>query len=350
MTVDHETNQKKEKLFKVVLEEEEGCIEVMDKELQPKEIQTLENWLSKSGNTEDCVDFPKTIPSEGLNLWKEIMLLEMNQQKIIEDVKLELKKEEAVVMTGNDERDVEIHGEQGKICMAGDLNIFYDQSYADMGNKERRIVSKNNNDEHTTMEQKYKIADEEEIENDILEEGYVFNGIEDEREQLLKVVMEGRRIGKDGTQQFDEILGGCQEKAELPDGSKISFHWLKENTEEEIVLRDNMAVQHRAGDVEGNGIKFAVLQKWEKPLEVLNTFEKEYVATEDSKNVYILMTEEGIQTQVFQQRDRFDDEIGELWKLMQRSFKGRSYKKKKAVRLGKQLTAQICISKTYGGL
>ena len=98
----------------------------------------------------------------------------------------------------------------------------------------------------------------------------------------------------------------------MPDGSKISFHWLKENSEEEIVLRDNMAVQHRAGDVEGNGIKFAVLQKWEKPLEVLNTFEKEYVATEDSKNVYILMTEEGIQTQVFQQRDRFDDEIGEL--------------------------------------
>ena len=50
------------------------------------------------------------------------------------------------------------------------------------------------------MERKYKIVDEEEIENDILEKGYVFNGIEDEIEQLLKVVMEGRRNGGDGIQ------------------------------------------------------------------------------------------------------------------------------------------------------
>ena len=124
--------------------------------------------MSKSENIEDCVEFLETIPSELVNLGKDIMLLEMrlsNQQKFIQDVKLELKKDEEVVMTGNDERDAEIHGEQGKIFMVGDLNIFYDQSYADTGNRERRIVSKNNNDERTIMEQKYKIVDEEEIEN-----------------------------------------------------------------------------------------------------------------------------------------------------------------------------------------
>jgi len=60
-----------------------------------------------------------------------------------------------------------------------------------------------------------------------------------------------------------------------------------------------------------------VLQQWGEPLEVLNTFEQKCVATEISENVYILMTKKDIQTQVFQQRDKFDDEIGELWKIMQ---------------------------------
>ena len=274
-----------------------------------EEIQTLENWLSKSGNTEDCVEFPETIPSELVNLWKEIMLLEMrlsNQQKFIQDVKLELKKDEEVVMTGNDEKDAEIHGEQGKIFMVGELNILYDQSYANIGNEERRIVSKDNNDEQTAMEQKYKIVDEEEIENDILEEGYVFNGIEDEREQLLKVVMERRRNGEDGTQQFDEILGGCQEKAELPDGSKLSFHWLKENTEKEIVLRNSMAVQNRAEDDEGSNSE-SVVQQRKEPLEVFYTSGRMKVAEE-----------KGIQTEVFQQRSKLDEEIDKLWYLMQR--------------------------------
>ena len=81
--------------------------------------------------------------------------------------------------------------------------------------------------------------------------------------------------------------------------NKISFHWLKENVEEEIVLRDNMSAQDWAEDIEGSGNESVVLQQWEKPLEVLNTYEQECVATEDSKNVHILMTEEGIQTQVF---------------------------------------------------
>jgi len=162
--------------------------------------------------------------------------------------------------------------------------------------------------------------------------------------------MEGRRNGEDSIQQFDEILGECQEEAELPDGSEISFHWLKENTEEEVVRRSGMIIQNRVGDVEGNDIKVDVLQQWGEPLEVLNTFEQKYVATEISKNVYILMTEKDIQTQVFQQRDKFDDEIGELWKLMQRNFKRRSCRKKKIVSLRKQLIVQICISKAYGNL
>ena len=33
------------------------------------------------------------------------------------------------------------------------------------------------------------------------------------------------------------------EEASLLGGNQISFHWLKENTEEEVVLRDNMAAQ-----------------------------------------------------------------------------------------------------------
>ena len=81
-----------------------------------------------------------------------------------------------------------------------------------------------------------------------------------------------------------------------------------------------------------------MLQQWEKPFEVLNTYEQECVATEDNKNDYILMTEEDIQTQVFQQRDRLDDEVDELWNLMQRSFKGRSCRKRKTTSFGNKLT------------
>jgi len=168
----------------------------MEKELQTEELQTLGNWLSESGDSEDCVKFLETIPSELVDLWKEMILLEMklsNQQKFIQDVKMELKKDEEVVMTGNDEKDVEIHDEHGKIFMVGELNICYDQSYTDMGNEERRIVSKDNNDEQISMEQKYKVA-----ENNIMEESYASNDIKDERGQLLKVFMEGKRNGEDG--------------------------------------------------------------------------------------------------------------------------------------------------------
>ena len=83
-------------------------------------------------------------------------------------------------------------------------------------------------------------------------------------------------------------------------------------------------------------------------MEVLSTYEHECVATEDNKNDYILMTEEEIQTQVFQQRDRLDDEIDELWNLMQRSSKRRFGQKRKTISLEEQLTVQICINKNYG--
>ena len=146
------------------------------------------------------------------------------------------------------------------------------------------------------------------------------------------------------------IVGILNEEAKLSDGNQISFHWLKENIEEEIVLRDNMAVQDRAEDIEGSGNESVVLQQWEKPLEVLNTYEQECVATEDNKNDYILMTMEDIQTRVFQQRDKLDDEIYELWKPMQKSSKWRYDRKRKTVSLEEQLIVQICISKTYGGL
>jgi hypothetical protein len=162
--------------------------------------------LLENEDSEDYVEFPKTIPSELVSLCKEMILLEMkldNQQKIIQDVKLELKKDEEVAMTGNDERDVEIHGEQSNIFMVNKLNIFYNQSCADMGNEEVKIVSKYNGNMQTIMEKKYKVVDEEEIESDIPEKGYVFNCIKDKRRQLLKVVMEGIRNGEDGTHHFD---------------------------------------------------------------------------------------------------------------------------------------------------
>jgi len=38
-TVDHENSQEEEQLFKVVIEDEEGCIDVMDKELQPEKVK-----------------------------------------------------------------------------------------------------------------------------------------------------------------------------------------------------------------------------------------------------------------------------------------------------------------------
>ena len=69
------------------------------------------------------------------------------------------------------------------------------------------------------------------------------------------------------------IAGIVNEEAQLSDGNKIYFHWLKENIEKEIVLRDNMAAQERAEDIEGSGNEFVVLQQWEKPLQVLNTYE-----------------------------------------------------------------------------
>ena len=93
----------------------------------------------------------------------------------------------------------------------------------------------------------------------------------------------------------------------LRDGNKISFHLLKENVEEEIVLRDNMEAQYWAEDVERCSNDIIVLQQWRNALEVLYTSEQMKV-----------VEEKGIQTKMFQQRSRLDEEIDELWNLMQR--------------------------------
>ena len=57
------------------------------------------------------------------------------------------------------------------------------------------------------------------------------------------------------------IVGMVNDEAWFPDGSKISFHLLKENVEEEIVLRDNMEAQYWAEDVERCGNDIIVLQQ-----------------------------------------------------------------------------------------
>ena len=82
---------------------------------------------------------------------------------------------------------------------------------------------------------------------------------------------------------------------------------LKENVEEEIVLRDNMVAQDWAEDVERCGNDIIVLQQWRKDLEVLYTSEQMKVTVE-----------KGIQTKMFQQGIRMDEEIDELWHLMHR--------------------------------
>ena len=64
-------------------------------------------------------------------------------------------------------------------------------------------------------------------------------------------------------------------------GNQISFHFLKENIEEEIVLRDNMAAQDWAEDIERCGNEIIVLQQWRKDLEVLYTFEQMKVTVEE---------------------------------------------------------------------
>ena len=91
------------------------------------------------------------------------------------------------------------------------------------------------------------------------------------------------------------------DEAWLLGSNQISFHWLKENVEEEIVLRDNMVSQDWDEDVERCGNDIIVLQQWRKALEVLYTFEQTKVAVE-----------EGIQIGKFQQRSRLDEDIDEL--------------------------------------
>jgi hypothetical protein len=53
-------------------------------------------------------------------------------------------EKDGVFMIGNDQKDVVIHGEQGRSFMVGKLNIFYNQSCADTGNEEVKVVSKDN--------------------------------------------------------------------------------------------------------------------------------------------------------------------------------------------------------------
>ena len=48
------------------------------------------------------------------------------------------------------------------------------------------------------------------------------------------------------------IVGMVNDEAWLLGSNQISFHWLKEHTEEEVVLRDNRAAQDWAEDDEGS--------------------------------------------------------------------------------------------------
>ena len=113
MIIDNETNQEEGKTVRqtssaVTVKEDQSFILIKD--------------------TEDCVEFSVTIPSELDSLWEELMILEVrlrNQQKSIRDVTLELEKEdEEVVIAGNDEKNAEIYGEQGKSFMINHMQIW----------------------------------------------------------------------------------------------------------------------------------------------------------------------------------------------------------------------------------
>ena len=197
------------------------------------------------------------------------------------------------------------------------------------------------------MKQKYEVA-----EDNILEESYVTNDIKDEREQLLKVVMEGRRNEEDGAQKFDEFLEGCRERAELPDGIEISFHWLKENTGEEDVLIDSIAIHNKDEEDKGRSNSESVVQQRRKALKIFYTSDQ--VEVEIKK---------GIQTEMFQKGSILDKEIDELWHLMQRCKKNNDSEVQIVnlmtiedcedhyrITVQHQLSVQIYISKTYDDL
>ena len=164
--------------------------------------------------------------------------------------------------------------------------------------------------------------------------------------------MEGRRNEEDGAQKFDEFLEGCREKAELPDGIEISFHWLKENTGEEDVLIDSIEIQNRDEDDEGRSNSESVVQQRRKALK--------FFYTSDQVEVEI---KKGIQTEMFQKGSILDKEIDELWYLIQR-YKKNNDSEVQIVNLmtiedceynyrideQQQLTVQIYISKTYDDL
>ena len=78
------------------------------------------------------------------------------------------------------------------------------------------------------------------------------------------------------------------EEAEFPGDNQISFHWLKENIEDVIFLRDNMEAQDWAEDDGGSSSSEPVVQQREKALDVLYTSRKMKV-----------VVEKGIQTNMF---------------------------------------------------
>ena len=113
-----------------------------------------------------------------------------------------------------------------------------------------------------------------------------------------------------------------------------------------------MTVQNKTEDDEGRSNNKPVVQQRRKAFEVFYTSEQMKVAVD-----------KGIQTEVFQQGNRLDEEIGELWHLMQRCKKNNNSKVQIVIwmtmedcedhyRVEEQqkLSVHICISKAYGDL
>jgi hypothetical protein len=152
-TVNLDDSQGKEQLLTIVTEDGEGCMRIVDKGPQVEETQYLNDWLVGDENSEDCAEFPETIPSELISLCNEMKFLEMklNTQRVqTQDAKLELEKGGEIVMKDNDTRN-----EKEKIVSE------------DNTEGSDRVISSQEDDNQMLMKQKCKVVEEEEDEHGV---------------------------------------------------------------------------------------------------------------------------------------------------------------------------------------
>ena len=106
-------------------------------------------------------------------------------------------------------------------------------------------------------------------------------------------------------------------ETELVQESEVSFHLLKENAEEELVLEDNMVAKGKIQySKEGSSYTIA-RQQWKIQFMQQSIIESMGTRWNDTYGVFV---QEYIQSQISSsclEEDKLDGEIDELWNLMQ---------------------------------